>query len=616
MIDYSVVNVNRLPDGTEERRWDDKTNYTKTYYVDCNHPMATDDGMGTKDIPFLSINHAAQILQPSERVIISGGVYRESVHPKNGGNSEEEMISYEAAEGEEVIIMGSVIVKEGWKVSEGWKLEKHKCTSKINIWQVKLEGVDFEGYNPFGMANVLQDRQWLFHKKINMNPFFQRRGLVFIDGKPLRQVELYSELTESEGLFWIEHNGMTLHIRFPADTNPGMCKIEVTIKEQVFSPKEPNLGYIKVKGLKMLHAANGFPVPQRGMLSTYRGHHWIIDNNTIDWANSVGIDAGNECWNAYIDDTTELGRHIIRGNVVSNCGICGLAAFIAPDLIVEDNIFDNCGWHDAEHMYESAGVKFHVAKNLMFRKNIIRHIKHATGLWLDCTNENCRITGNLFYDITSRAAAIQLECTHEANLVDNNVIYGVKAQYNLEGVYGMGGHGIEADGSDKIIMIQNIIANCENAGFFADTVAERIVDGRGGTARNHSLYKNIFHNCGRAAIEFANEHNYSEGNIYSSMPKGFLRIMTPNPKEILDLSAWREFHKWDIEGTIIELSLVVGYDGNIEISKVGEIEADRFNSEKVYNKSKIHQSYFTVCNKELFNELENDGLVRRLLNVY
>ena len=28
------------------------------------------------------------------------------------------------------------------------------------------------------------------------------------------------------------------------------------------------------------HAADGFPVPQRAALSTTRGHHWILEDNT------------------------------------------------------------------------------------------------------------------------------------------------------------------------------------------------------------------------------------------------------------------------------------------------------------------------------------------------
>ena len=69
--------------------------------------------------------------------------------------------------------------------------------------------------------------------------------------------------------------------------------IEITTREQVFSPVVRGLGYIRVKGLTIQHAGNGFPLPQRGgMLDTMGGSHWIIEDNTIEWANAIGIEIG------------------------------------------------------------------------------------------------------------------------------------------------------------------------------------------------------------------------------------------------------------------------------------------------------------------------------------
>lgn len=96
-----------LPDGTPFAFWDDVTEYAHVYHVACEHPAASDDGPGTESEPFATINHAAQILQPGEKVIVHGGVYRECVHPARGGLRPDRMITYEAAPGEEVYILGS-----------------------------------------------------------------------------------------------------------------------------------------------------------------------------------------------------------------------------------------------------------------------------------------------------------------------------------------------------------------------------------------------------------------------------------------------------------------------------------------------------------------------------
>jgi hypothetical protein len=73
-----------LPDGTEFKTWEQETASSRTYYVDGSHPRATDSNPGTRDQPFATINRAAQVLQPGERVVIAAGVYRERVIPARG----------------------------------------------------------------------------------------------------------------------------------------------------------------------------------------------------------------------------------------------------------------------------------------------------------------------------------------------------------------------------------------------------------------------------------------------------------------------------------------------------------------------------------------------------
>ena len=95
----------RLPDRNEFPMWEKPLHFAKTYYVDGNakNAKAEDDGPGTQDRPFLTINHAAQVLQPGERVVIATGVYREAIRPARGGTSADAMISYEAAPGASVV---------------------------------------------------------------------------------------------------------------------------------------------------------------------------------------------------------------------------------------------------------------------------------------------------------------------------------------------------------------------------------------------------------------------------------------------------------------------------------------------------------------------------------
>src|SRR3954447_20451439 len=72
-LSSALADSSRLPDGTEFPTWEKPLQFTKTYYVDGNAKNALDSGPGTKERPFRTIDHAAQVLQPGEHVVIASG---------------------------------------------------------------------------------------------------------------------------------------------------------------------------------------------------------------------------------------------------------------------------------------------------------------------------------------------------------------------------------------------------------------------------------------------------------------------------------------------------------------------------------------------------------------
>ncbi len=55
-----------------------------TYYVDQNHPDASDDNPGTEDLPWLTIQKAADTVWAGDTVIIKSGTYTERINFSNG----------------------------------------------------------------------------------------------------------------------------------------------------------------------------------------------------------------------------------------------------------------------------------------------------------------------------------------------------------------------------------------------------------------------------------------------------------------------------------------------------------------------------------------------------
>jgi len=558
-----------LPDGREFMFWEKPLHFALTYYVNNQAKNADDNGPGTEQRPFRTIDRAAQILKPGERVVIGGGVYREFIRPARGGTGPDAMISYEAAPGARVVVKGSAIAT-GWRPSTGWNFGIDPVTQKpVQAWELPLVPTMFpSGYNPFEVDNVIGNRLWLRYAEDNMSTYFRRRGMVFVDGHPLEPVELpdnlagpskqslnyfskvhwsplFAEFQPPVGTFWVETNGMTLHIRLANDDDPAKHTIEITTQEQVFSPRDRYQSYIRVKGITFQHAGNGFPVPQRGMVSTNRGHHFIFEDDTFEWANSVGLDIGNEDWGAN-RPPEPVGFDILRGNTFRYCGIEGLGGTGGPrGVLVERNLFEWIGWQDAAMMSESGGVKMHTARDLLFRNNVVRHIRHANGIWLDIGNANVRITGNVFADIPGNVNphAVQIEGSDELNEIDNNIFS------KLTG-------GVLIRDTNNVIVAYNLFLDCEEVG--VDTISgingPRPISGHTNDVHNLMVYGNLFARVGRSAIEFTNARNDADGNLYSVQlgPFGFgqpyLRVKTPEPPEWHNLKSWREEHGWDSKG--------------------------------------------------------------------
>ena len=562
----------RLPGGQRFAFWEREQTYRREYHVDPKSPEASDNNDGSRKRPFRTIQAAADVAGPGCCVKIHGGVYRECVSPAYGGNGPEEMVCYEAFGDGEVIIKASEVA-DVFRKSEGWEIsspeKEEEPSDHLRIWEVRLSEGNlkgkFIGYNPFCAVNILHDRLFIEYDKTDMTTYLNRRGMVFCDGKPLVQVSLYRQMADLPGSYWVEANGQTVHFRLEDDADPAEHLIELTCREQCFAPEEPFLSYIKVKGITCAHAATGAPVPQRGAISCHRGHHWVIEDCTVDWSNGVGIDIGNECWHHTRREGEIIGHTVVRGCTVRDAGVCGIAGMFATDLLIEDNLIEGTGWQKMELSWEAGGIKVHNSLRSLIRRNIFRNTFRADHLWMDVGNENNRITRNLFLDGIEQREAVFIECSRDGvNLIDNNIFWNVQGRFREEeipsepgstGWYKMEEHGVingyavYGEGTDRLHVVHNLIGRCRSAGYYGKPVAFRVMGrGRGGTAREAVIANNLFYDCGEAAVKFPTKDNEAQGNLYVKMPGGYLRVLYPAPENCLDLDAWQEFFGFDREG--------------------------------------------------------------------
>lgn len=101
-----------------------------TFYVDGNDPNANNSNPGTINLPWLTIQHAADQLMPGDTVLIRNAVYHENVITTRNGNSNQGYIVFSAYPGENFTLDGtgvgdhtglriyhSYITIDGWEIS-------------------------------------------------------------------------------------------------------------------------------------------------------------------------------------------------------------------------------------------------------------------------------------------------------------------------------------------------------------------------------------------------------------------------------------------------------------------------------------------------------------------
>ena len=356
----------------------------------------------------------------------------------------------------------------------------------------------------------------------------------------------------------------------------------MTVREQCFAPEEKGLNYIRVKGLTIRHAADGFSWPQRAALSASHGTHWIIEDNHVHDVNANCIDIGVE--HTSLADKPDHGYHVIRRNTIQRGGLAGLVGIAGSDegvnnLLVEDNLVEGCGWHGIERAYESANIKLHRVRDSVFRRNLIRDGRDASGLWLDFGIENVRVTGNVLLDHHTGFGAIFIEAAKVGTVrIDHNIIVGSREVTPLratdETATVRGGHGIYTHDSDRLLVDQNLVVDCEGAAFqiALGQTTRYAITGRGATCRENRVMNNLVVNCSQG-IFFGRPNNHANGNAYVGLDRnGPFRI--GEPEEHLDWEGWQVFLKHDLLGACTLNDAEIERDGDTLVIRRNEAMAE------------------------------------------
>jgi hypothetical protein len=380
-----------------------------TYHV---AKTGNDGNAGTSGSPYLTINKAAQVMQAGDSVIVHAGEYREWVQPARGGSSESARITYKTAPGEIVQIKGSERITS-WVLQSG------------NVWKADIPDAFFGSFNPFSMDvrgaypgegdQYLAGGQWC------------HLGEVYLDGQYYQEQQSLTTIQSTPKTWYISHSGTTTSISANFGTaNPNTQLAEINVREAVFGHPTlmSGIDYITVDGFRLSQSADAWCPPYRSSPSVSKaviyptGTNWLIKNCNIRLAKTRGI-----C----LDGGSGAKNHIVRDNVITECGIAGIAGCYADGSIISGNWISDI--HGSRPYYgdEHGGVKTNLTSNLTICGNVIRNvISPGWGRLImgDWCGTGWRVTGNLLIESTDAMIYEYNMQNNGIGLVDNNIVIG------------------------------------------------------------------------------------------------------------------------------------------------------------------------------------------------
>lgn len=404
---------------------------------------------GSEANPFPTIGTAAEIAKAGDTIIVHEGEYREWVKPREGGLSNIRRITYQAADGERVVIKGSERIQI-WERVEG------------SVWKAVLPNSFFNGYNPY-VETIVGD--WLLCPEgrsahlgdvyLNGMSFYEAESLEAL-GKAAVRTEVLDnwtneivpvkniEQTKYQWFAVVDDENTTIYANFHG-ADPNRELTEINVRRSCFYPDKTGVDYITVRGFEMAQAATPWAPPtadQPGLIGPNWSKGWIIENNIIHDAKCSAVSIGKEAstgnnFRTFRKDKPgyqyqlesvfaarkigwskeKIGSHIIRNNVIYDCGQNGVVGHLG---CVFSEIYDNHIYNIAIkrefYGHEIAGIKLHAAIDVQIRGNRIHDC--SLGTWLDWQAQGTRVSKNLYYN---NNRDLFVEVSHGPFIADHNV---------------------------------------------------------------------------------------------------------------------------------------------------------------------------------------------------
>jgi hypothetical protein len=310
----------------------------ETSFLYVNTLTGSDSNPGTQQLPLKTIGAAATLAVKANhqnigtRVIISPGVYRESVTMIRTGSDTSLPITFQAAQNGTVFVSGAVQYT-------GWQTDSKNSAIYLNSWP-----------NQWGLCPPLSGGgRWSSPGPLQQD-IVLRQEMIFVNGIPLTQVLTLGQM--QPGTFYVNVQAALVYVWPAAGTDMNSTDVEVGTLPSLFNLEGKS--NIVVRGLTFEYANScreNFAVSVAGDSTNV-----LFDTDNLLWNNATGFFVGDAGTSNFTVQNT-VSSHNGQDGFASGESLYGQYTNITSE-------YNN--WRGAQGAYyawDSAGGHFFAAHN-------------------------------------------------------------------------------------------------------------------------------------------------------------------------------------------------------------------------------------------------------------
>ncbi|WP_223207972.1 right-handed parallel beta-helix repeat-containing protein [Actinopolyspora erythraea] len=338
-----------------------------------------DDAPGTRGSPLRTLDAAVGKAAPSTTIVLRGGTYRESL------GIVRKQLHIRSFPGEQVWLKGSEVLSGWTRTERGWR---HRGWSPDYCRDCFLPEIIDSDHPNAGLPDM-----------------------VFLDGRPLRQVAEREEVTD--GTFFVDPAADTLLL----GSDPTGETVEVSTYPWLLQFDGSGAAGSSLRGIGIAHYAARQEYGRKGAMVVVNAADVVLRDNVFAWSASSGVAVFAP--NAEVD-----------GNIIADNGLVGLMSNLAHDVRMVDNrVLRNNREHFALSgpAIGAGGVKMTRTKRAVIEHNsFVNNI--GSGWWCDLGCTDATVVHNLarenvkhgmYYEVSSKAL-------FASNLLLRNERFGMK----------------------------------------------------------------------------------------------------------------------------------------------------------------------------------------------